>query len=73
MGNPEWVEAGCAGRERILPRQNKGERSLLSTLEGSSRQESKGDTSCNEAVCGGGGHRGCREGIGGHIGVFLVI
>lgn len=50
VGGPDWVEAGVGG-ERIPSRQNKGNRSLVNTLQGSSGQDSKGDC-LPEAVVG---------------------
>lgn len=44
MGPPTGVEASVAGGEGIHPKQNKGNRNLLKTLQGSSRQGSKGET-----------------------------
>jgi len=38
------VEAGRMGSGRIHPGQNKGDRSLLNTLQGSCGQDSKGET-----------------------------
>lgn len=52
MQEPGWLEAGGASGERIYPRQNKRDRSLLTTLQGSSEQDSKGDTGHKEAGWG---------------------
>jgi len=46
------------GSERIHPRQNKGDRSLLNTPQGSSGQESKGETVCARWWWGGCSERG---------------
>ena len=43
-----WRPAAWARKE--VTRQNKGDRSLLNTLQGSSGQDSKGETVCHEAV-----------------------
>lgn len=43
-------EGGGAGSERIHPGQNKRDRSLLNTLEGSDGQDSKAQTVHHEAV-----------------------
>ena len=51
------VGAGDVGAERIHPRQSKRDRSFLNTLQGNSRQDSKGETVCQEAVLRGHGNR----------------
>ena len=53
MGHPGWVGASDSGGERIHSRQNKGDRSLLNTLQGSSGQDSRGETRCHVAVVSG--------------------
>ena len=53
MWGNNQVEAGGTGGERIHLRQNKGDRSVLNTSQGSSGQDSKGETVCKETVCGG--------------------
>ena len=52
MGRPDRVGAGSMGSERIHQRQSKGDRSLLNTLQGSPREDSKGQAVCIEAVVG---------------------
>lgn len=44
VGTTRSGEARGIGSKRIRTRQNNGDRSLLSTLQGSSGQDSKGDT-----------------------------
>lgn len=53
MGLSDRVEAGNAGSERIHPRQNKRDESLLNTPQGSSGRNSKGETVCPKAVVRG--------------------
>lgn len=47
---PIGWDTGGPGHERIHLRQNKVDRSLLTTLQGSGGQDSKGETICKEAV-----------------------
>ena len=49
VARPDRVGAGGAGGERIHPRQKKRDRSVLNTLQGTSGQDSKGETVCHEA------------------------
>ena len=44
VGPPDQVAASSIGGERIHPRQNKGDRNLLNTPQGSGGQDSKGET-----------------------------
>lgn len=44
MRQPDLVEAGGTRSENIDPRQNRRDRSLLNILQGSSGQDSKGET-----------------------------
>ena len=48
MWDNNQVDACGVGGERIHLRQNKGERSLLNTQQGGSRQDSRGEAVCNE-------------------------
>ena len=58
MGAPKYgamnqVRAGGTGSERIHPRQNKGDRTLLNTPQRNSWQDSRGEAVRQEAVGGG--------------------
>ena len=57
MWGNDRVEANGVGGERIHLKQNKGDRSLLNTSQGSSGQDSRGEAVCHEVV--GGGERAC--------------
>lgn len=46
------LEVSGVGCKRIHPRQNKGDRSLLTPLQGNSGQDSKGEALCEEADSG---------------------
>ena len=58
MRGDEQVEARGLGDEGIHQRQNKGDRSLLNTLQGSCRKGNRGEAVCNQAVGGGWFQRG---------------
>lgn len=47
-----WKSGGLEG-EKIHLKQNKGDRSLLNTVQGTGGQLSSGETACNEAMGGG--------------------
>ena len=49
----DWIGGQGMGGERIHPRQNKRNKSLLNTLQKSSRQDSKGETVWQEVVVKG--------------------
>ena len=51
-GDDGWVEAGGTGGERIHPRQNRGDRSFVNTLQGSSGQDRRGEAVCKDAAGG---------------------
>lgn len=53
MGHSDQVEASSAGGERIHPKQNKRDKSLLNTPQGSSEQTCKGEAVCHKAVVRG--------------------
>lgn len=53
MVHSDWMGAGGEGGQRIYLRQNKGERCLLNTLQGSGGQHSKAEIVGHEAVVRG--------------------
>lgn len=57
MGQPSWMEASGVGDEINHQSQNKGEWSLLNTLDRGGRQDNKAETSCNEVVVRGYSYR----------------
>lgn len=58
VGYPDGVEAGSMCGEGIQPREDKGDRILLNTLQGSSKQDGKGEIVCHEMQ---------RAGVGGPV------
>lgn len=53
MGRPNGVETSSADGEKIHLRQNKRDRSLSNIPQGSNRQDSGGETVCEETVVDG--------------------
>ena len=48
-----WGDGGVKAGERIHPRQKKGDRSVLNSLQGRGGRDYRGKAICNEAVVGG--------------------
>lgn len=50
MGGDKQVEASGVGDERIHPKQQQGDRSSLNELQGSGRQDSRGETATRQGM-----------------------